>query len=139
MRQFVGVLLRRKNDGAVLVQHRDNKPDILSPNTWCIPGGAREEDDEDLKATGVRELYEETNYLVNPDELQFLATDTYTNERGIQVERTIFWAPYDDIQQIHCNEGQEMSFIPQERLQDFDIYPGHKEFLNEATQIPREG
>lgn len=42
MRQFVGVLLRRKNDGAVLVQHRDNNPDILSPNNWCIPGGARE-------------------------------------------------------------------------------------------------
>lgn len=137
MRQFVGVILV-KEDGSVLAQHRDNKEGILGPNMWCVPGGAMEESDQDLKSAGARELREETDYIVNPDELQLLTTDIYTNERGISVERTIFWAPYDGKQEIHCNEGQEMRFIPQEDLQELEIYTGHKEFLEEATQVIRE-
>ena len=66
MRQFVGVILV-KPDGSVLSQHRDNKPEILGPDTWCVVGGARDESDEDVSDTAARELLEETGYRVDPN------------------------------------------------------------------------
>ncbi|MCJ7826303.1 NUDIX domain-containing protein, partial [Patescibacteria group bacterium] len=105
MRQYVGIVLI-KPDGSVLGQHRDNKPDILGADTWCVIGGAKDHiNDKDLKMVAMRELMEEAGYIVPLKDLRFLARDNYTTEKGTPVQRTIFWAWYDGVQQTECHEG----------------------------------
>lgn len=132
MRQFVAVILV-KSDGSVLAQHRDNKPEILGSNTWGTVGGAKEETDIDLKNAGARELLEETGYKINPDNLKFLTEDIYTTERGKEVQRIIFWAPYDGIQKINCFEGQEIRFVKPKEFSELNFYTGHEAFLRKAS------
>lgn len=133
MRQFVGVVLV-KPDGSVLSQHRENKPNILGPDTWCVVGGAREKDDESLKVAAARELREETDYKIETDKLEELIRDEYISERGIPVERIIFWGRYDNQQPIKCHEGQEIRFISPAELGSLTFYTGHEGFLRRASK-----
>lgn len=138
MRQFIGVVLV-KQDGSVLSQHRDNKPEILGPDTWCVVGGAREKGDKDLKIAAARELEEETGYKIDPDKLKELARDEYISERGIPVERTIFWGYYDNRQPIECYEGQEIRFISPAELDSLTFYTGHEGFLKTTSEKVTHG
>lgn len=133
MRQFVGVVLVRP-DGSVLAQHRDNKPDILGSDTWCVVGGAREKDDISLAPAAARELREETGYVVDPEILEVLVRDEYTTEKGVPVERVIFLERYDDQQPIECHEGQEIRFISPAELGSLIFYNGHERFLRLASE-----
>lgn len=133
MRQYVAVVLV-KPDGSVLAQHRDNKPTILGPDTWCSVGGARDEDNESLESAGIRELREETGYEVKVKKLRLLARDKYETEKGTPVERIIFWAPYDQKQEIRCYEGQEIRFIEPREFDDLNFYTGHENFLRKASE-----
>lgn len=133
MRQYVGIILV-KDDGSVLSQHRDNKPGILGPNTWSVVGGKKEDDDESLENAAVRELKEETNYVIDPEILEILATDVYQTERGVDVQRTIFCARYDGTQPINTNEGQEIRFISVPELNSLNFYTGHRRFLRQASE-----
>lgn len=53
------VLLSQQNEILLL---KRNKGDELFPNTWCLPGGGVEPN-EDLKINARRECYEETNIV----------------------------------------------------------------------------
>ena len=131
MRQYVGVVLV-KPDGSVLAQHRDTKPDLLGSNMWCVVGGAREES-ESLEEAAVRELLEETGYVVSKENLQEVMRDQYVTEKGVPVERIIFCAPYDGKQSIACYEGQEIRFVSQDELKTLPFYDRHREFLEKAV------
>ncbi len=133
MRQFVGIVLV-KVDGSILSQHRDNKPTILGPDTWCVVGGARDEGDKDLRDTAARELREETDYVVETKELEQLAEDTYVTEKGTPVERFIFWGRYDGVQPIKTHEGQEIRFVSPTEFGSLKFYTGHEGFLRMASE-----
>lgn len=53
----VMVLYERASDSLILTKRRENLR--AHPGEVCFPGGAWEEGDQDLYATGLRELYEE--------------------------------------------------------------------------------
>lgn len=134
MLQFVGIVLV-KPDGSVLAQHRSDVPEISGPNTWCVPGGAREVGDENLIEVGQRELFEETGYYVPTKKFRHLARDIYFNEtRQEWQQRTILWARYDGVQEIHCYEGQAMEFIHPSRFDELEFYTGHEAFLKRASE-----
>ncbi|MCR4312403.1 MAG: NUDIX domain-containing protein, partial [Candidatus Uhrbacteria bacterium] len=63
------------NGKLVLVQ-RDNKPDILNPNKWNLPGGGIE-DDESPRDALIRELREEIN--IEPLKIEEMGTTTYAD------------------------------------------------------------
>ena len=134
--QFVGVVLVRK-DGQVLVQLRDDNPKINAPNTISVTGGRRELEDLDLKNAGARELFEETGYIADLNDLKILTSDNYYHEDGRMIERIIFWAPYDEVQEINCYEGQRMFWVSVEEFNELKIYNGHKAFFEQAAKMVR--
>ncbi len=134
MIQYAAVILI-KPDGSVLAQHRDNIPSILEPDKWGVVGGGKEESiDKDLISTGTRELLEETDYVIRPKDLYFLLKDNYMIGENLEVERTIFWAWYDECQQINCNEGQEIRFINPSEFERLDFARDSENFLRKASE-----
>jgi 8-oxo-dGTP pyrophosphatase MutT (NUDIX family) len=128
---YVGVTLVR-DDGAVLVQHRDDNPEIPEPNKWGMCGGRREITDVSNAYAGARELFEETGYVVNPDELILIAEDEF-DVGNTHISRKFYVGVYDGQQQINCLEGQEITFIPVEGLSRLDFCESyHERYLMEA-------
>ncbi len=134
MVEFAAVILVRP-DGSVLAQLRDDIPTILEPDKWGVVGGGKEKDfDNNLISTAIRELLEETNYLAIPQDLYLLSKDIYQIDTGLEIERTIFWAQYDERQTIACNEGQEIRFINPAEFDKLEFAKDNKEFFKKASK-----
>jgi 8-oxo-dGTP pyrophosphatase MutT (NUDIX family) len=134
MFHVAGVILVR-DDGAVLMQHRDNKDSIYCPDHWCCPGGMVESD-EDFRAAAKRELLEETGYTVG--EMSELVEEEYILPDGQPVTRHTFWTKYDGIQEILCNEGQEMRFVHLDEFVGKMFVPGHDRLFRMAIELAAE-
>jgi 8-oxo-dGTP pyrophosphatase MutT (NUDIX family) len=109
LRQLVvGVVLLR-DDGAALLQHRDEIETISDPGLWVFPGG-HVEAGEAPYAGAVRELEEETCYRCG--RLRLL-----TRLSVPEGELVFFWEEYDRRQPVECREGQALRFIPREEVE----------------------
>ncbi len=106
--QVVGVVLLR-DDGAALLQHRDNIPTISDPGLWVFPGGHLEWG-ETPREGAMREMEEETCYCCR--HLQPLTR--LAVEEG---ELLFFWENYDARQRVECREGQALDFVDRERVE----------------------
>ena len=104
----VGVVLLR-DDGAALLQQRDDIPTITDPGLWVFPGG-HVEGGEGPESGAAREFEEETCYRCG--QLRFL-TQMTVNEG----ELIFFWDTYDGQQRIECREGQTLQFIQREEVE----------------------
>jgi 8-oxo-dGTP diphosphatase len=71
MKILAGALLYNAK-GEVLLQHRDDKPDIAHPGLWSLFGGSVDEG-ETVEAAVVREVWEELEYPVNDKHLWLIA------------------------------------------------------------------
>jgi transketolase len=113
-----GVVLLRE-DGAALLQHRDDIPGIVDPGLWVFPGGHRE-DHETSEQAARREVLEETRYQCG--ELQPLGVfpgPTFGYERDFALE--FFWAPFDQSRSFECCEGQELRFVSRAEAADLPM------------------
>jgi 8-oxo-dGTP pyrophosphatase MutT (NUDIX family) len=106
-----------RDDGAVLMQHRDDKPGLPHAGMWVPPGG-HADPGESAEACARREFREETGYVC--DRLHFLEHAHVQIGDGRSFELAMFWAVYDGVQQTVCHEGQALEFI---RREDADAYP----------------
>jgi 8-oxo-dGTP diphosphatase len=108
-----GVVLLR-DDGAVLLQLRDNKPTITAAGLWVFPGGHCE-DGEACRDCARREFREETGYdcadLKPLTEFHYIAPET-----GRKHLMSFWRARYDGVSPVHCFEGQEVRFIPRAEI-----------------------
>jgi 8-oxo-dGTP pyrophosphatase MutT (NUDIX family) len=103
------VLLVRREDGAALLQHRDDKPGLRRAGIWVFPGGHCEEGEE-LALCAAREMEEETAYLCS-SRLAHLYTFQDDTGDGKPYPLSIFWEFYDGHQKIECLEGQALRFV----------------------------
>ncbi len=124
-----------KDDGTVLMQHRESRPDIFYPGYWGYPAGSVQKG-EDYQVAARRELREETGYIT--DQLNKLADEIYTRSDGQQVNRHIYWTLYDNKQEIHCYEGLEMKFVHPNELLDKKFLPGQKRLFKLALKKAKE-
>lgn len=109
----VAAIFLLRADGAALLQHRDDKPDIPHPNMWVPPGGHCE-DGESVEACARREFLEETSYRV--DDLHQLADFEDRSARGFPpLQLAVYWSRYDGVQPVICHEGQALEFIARDR------------------------
>lgn len=76
--------LQRVEDGRVAWQLRDDKPEIVWPNSWALFGGTIEEGEEPAEAA-VREVAEELTIALDPAQLRFGRTHFSVGELGFKV------------------------------------------------------
>lgn len=121
----VAAIFLLREDGAALLQHRDDKPGVRNPGTWGPPGGHREPG-ESAEECARREFLEETGYRCKV--LNWLTSFQTDFDVGQDLDQSIhhmaiFWARYDGIQAIECLEGQAMAFIERRLAPDYPILP----------------
>jgi len=106
--QICGVVLLRE-DGAALLQHRDDIPGIFDPGLWVFPGGHRE-GQETSQQTARRDFLEETRYQCG--ELQSLGVfpAPHLGYRG-DFALEFFWTRFEEGRCFECCEGQELRFV----------------------------
>jgi 8-oxo-dGTP pyrophosphatase MutT (NUDIX family) len=115
----VGTVVLLRDDGAALMQHRDDKPGLSRAAMWVIPGG-HQEPGEASAACARRELEEETGYRC--DDLHFLAELPDTNDvTGRPYTLVVFWARYDGRQALECREGQGLRFLKRSEAAAYPI------------------
>lgn len=117
----VATVVILREDGAVLLQHRDDKPGLPRANMWVIPGG-HVEPGEAIRDAAIREVMEETNYEC--EEIQFLDRfDDVNDITGASYYLHVFWCHYIEGQEIRCFEGQELRFVSRTEAEKY-IIPG---------------
>lgn len=114
---IAAVFLFRK-DGAALLQLRDDKPGLRNAAKWVPPGGAVESG-ETLETAAKRELREETDYYCH--DIYWLTTFEDQVEGWPPHTLSIFWGIYDEIQPVHCHEGQKLQFVKRQQASQYDI------------------
>ena len=120
----VGAVMLIRENGELLMQHRDVKIGLRNSGKWVPPGG-HAEIYEDMKTCAQREFLEETNY--DCQDLQFLTEFADYVEGWPPYSLSIFWAYYDEVQKVQCLEGQNLKFI---RWEDAHLYDIPKNILN---------
>ena len=137
MRNYVGVALIKEN--MVVAQTRDNDPKIKNPGKICIPGGVAEwHDFNNLNVAALRELWEETRYLLPLSVVLFGLPLLHSDEievNGSSVKRCIFWAEHDGKQQIQCKEGAGMGFLSRTQITKESVAPNFGIIFDKAFDI----
>ncbi len=108
-RKVVAGIILLKDDGAALLQLRDEKPTIQDPGIWVVPGGHIEPGESPLEGAR-REFLEETRYAcANPRFLASYPSDALGYPEGFEL--VFFWDRFDGAQGIECREGQALKFV----------------------------
>lgn len=122
--RVAGVILHQGR--GVLLQHRDDKPDIRWPGAWAIFGGHLE-DDEDPEAGAIREIEEELGLKLEPP-LALVHHELHPDNR----QRSFYAAPLEvPFEALTLNEGQGMALLSREELDTVLVVPLHKRIILE--------
>lgn len=109
-------------DGRILLQHRDDKPNIRYPGHWALFGGSIE-DGESPDVAARREILEETGY--NVANLGLFREFVQNNKREFVFVGEISAS----LAELSLNEGQGMDFVSPRELNKLLIRPDDKETL----------
>jgi 8-oxo-dGTP diphosphatase len=120
----------------VLLQLRDNIPNIDYPDCWTFAGAGFMDGDEDPVEAAKRELFEETGY-VSKKSLP-LMIETYKLPDGKVMQAHRFYEIYDESQKINCNEGQKMEFKSLAEARLLKTKPGVLEVMEKAIAAARK-
>lgn len=122
-RPVAGVILHR--EGRVLLQHRDDKPEIRFPGYWSLFSG-HVEDGETPEEGARREIEEELGLrLEGPLALAYHGEDETR-------ERFIYEAPLPvPPEALTLLEGQGMALLAREELDAYEVVPLHREILGQ--------
>ena len=111
----------------VLLFLRDDKPDILYPNMWDVPGG-HVDNDEAPEQCIVREMKEEMD--LDLEKFQLFSVMEFTD----RIEYT-FWKKANlDIQSITLHEGQKLKWFTESEVKNTALAYGFNEIVDDFFQ-----
>lgn len=120
MTEFAAVILVDRR-GWVLLQERDENPRI-APEKWSFCGGHLEPGEEPLSGA-VRELEEETEVRLAPEDLQLVAVQELRHPETGTDDRIHLYAAGVDLTDadIVCHEGRQIVFVDPAKAPDLDL------------------
>ncbi|MEW6055562.1 MAG: NUDIX domain-containing protein [Bdellovibrionota bacterium] len=125
-----------RNDGAALLQHRDDKPGLRHAGKWTVPGGHCEPG-ELIEACARREVLEETGYVCG--KLELLAKGViFDHGDGESYYLALFWTQYDGVQPYQCFEGQDLRFIAREGASHYPVIDFLMPYWDSALERMRQ-
>ena len=121
------IIINNKNE--ILLQLRDDKPDIFYPKNWGFFGGAIEKDESDIDALK-RELHEELNFQFNVFEFltRFDFDLTCVNQNKVYRSFYVSYAKLDNLDHFLLNEGKEMKFFTLEEANKISNFVPYDKF-----------
>jgi len=125
----VGLLLI-DDRGWILLQLRDEHGTY--PFHWATVGGAVEPG-ESLEDAVRREVHEETGYRLSSTP-SFGSRGLLSLPDGQVRHATLFFAPYDESQPIHCYEGLQITFVDPGTLDALTLCPGQGNLIRKALR-----
>jgi len=99
---------------SVLLQLRDNKPDIPYPNMWALPGGHRDKDETPQQCI-LREVKEELA-LELKEVFLFIAA-----ERSYGIEHTYWTRANFRIEDVTLSEGQGIQWFTHDEIKNIQL------------------
>lgn len=134
----VGVLLQDRA-GRVLMQLRDDVPEIAGPGKWCLFGGHIDAG-ETILQTAIREMAEETGLNVRPDELRpYVVTRSNPRSNLVYVYHMVRDITPAD---ICVGEGAGFAFFTRAQIGRLDMIDGFRslfhQFWHEDFAIPQQ-
>lgn len=116
-RFFAGGYLYDPETQKILLHHRDNNTTI-NPNKWAFFGGT-DENNETPKECFIREIREELDVTVSPEEVRLLR-DYFNVERD--THRYVFYVSRKEKEtMIHLNEGQGYAWVTLDEAANLDM------------------
>ena len=97
-----------RDDGALLLQLRDEKVGLRHSGLWVPPGGHLDSG-ETLEIAAIREFKEETE--ITCQNLHWISSLEITLCQWPKYLLANFWSSYDRNQKHVCHEGQKLEFI----------------------------
>ncbi|HLD04797.1 MAG TPA: NUDIX domain-containing protein [Candidatus Nanoarchaeia archaeon] len=117
------VLLLQNNEGKILLQLRDDKPEIPYPGCWGTFGGQIEEKETPEEAI-TREIREETSYeLTDPEYIGNFPFENYNQYVFRKIDLTI------RLEALNITEGQKGAFLSYPEIQRVKLAFNAKEIL----------
>lgn len=128
-----GVILVDR-DGRILLQLRDDNPEILYPNHWGITGGNAAKGEAPEQAAR-REVEEETGIVLA--EIKPFGVYKEELENGMRFETHFYYANIDRaVDDMLVGEGQALGFFHPHELDDMAIAYRHKTVLADFVASP---
>ncbi|HJP96079.1 MAG TPA: NUDIX domain-containing protein [Candidatus Saccharimonadales bacterium] len=106
-RRYCGAVLLDKNS-KVILQVRDQKSGIVNPGKTTLFGGGQEPDESPIHCI-IRELQEELNLRITPQDAQLLGFIDKREADGTITRCTLFKAVGVDANTLHVKEGRGMA------------------------------
>jgi 8-oxo-dGTP pyrophosphatase MutT (NUDIX family) len=122
MSEVVAAVFVLREDGAVLLQHRDDKPGLSDAGKWVPPGG-HVDAGEAIEDCARRELLEETGYQCGDLRWVITLRPGHVGDWP-HCELHMFWTRYDGVQAVTCREGQALEFVKREEACYYSIPRG---------------
>ena len=138
--QTGAAIIIRNEKGQILLQERTDR------NKWGLPGGCQDLG-EDLRNTAVREAYEETGIIINPNEIELIDTlsgssrkNSYPNGDIVYNNTSLYLADVSMIDASNLkgdSETKKLRFfdfneVP-ENLMDRDLIKVYSDYINKKN------
>lgn len=114
-----------ERDGAYLMLHRIKKKQDVNEGKWIGVGG-HFETDESPEECLIREVREETGYILSS--FRFRGLVTFVSGKGVTEYMSLFTADGFEGQEIPCDEGV-LRWVPLEEIDDLNLWEGDRIFL----------
>lgn len=105
---------------------RDDKPGILNPGKWSIPGGHIDPGETPYEAI-CREMVEELE--IDPSRVHYLEIGEFPDDKGTC---TLYTAnEHRPVEDIPLNEGQQLGWFTLEAALELDLSPWLRQILED--------